>query len=247
LLIGGVPTRDFGNQFGLTLSWAGLARGVSQKNAAIVPSTLPLQGFLSWVDLPDLSLAEWTARILAMATSAALATGGSDPAGYEVYSPYQLRPQSQRNRWASPKLWRPVGKDTPFYWLCRSRAVPRRFWLARLRETRHGPGFDREWPVDYRMVRRLMYGMDQLMGATVTARIAPVSATTPTEREVRLFNWPAWAEYQTLIAVAADVTPVGGSRLPIRLRVADTWFSDVRSALDGLAVRVLDEPNPFPS
>ena len=86
-----------------------------------------------------------------------------------------------------------------------------------------------------------MYGFDQLTGTTVFARVLPVVSSVRQEREVRLFSWPARKEYQLLAALSFDTTQPEGPFLPIRYRVAPEWWPDVRTALEGLSIRIKDE------
>jgi hypothetical protein len=76
------------------------------------------------------------------------------------------------------------------------------------------------------------------------ARVYRLSGKRAGEREVRLYNWPAWEEYQTLCALAYDCTPPEGPHLPVRYRVASAWWPDVRALLDGLGIRLCEESAP---
>jgi hypothetical protein len=242
LLIGGLPTDDLAGRLGVPVAWAGLARtieGATQR--------FPHQDFRAWAALPATDLPDWTEHILRSARASALRCGGCDLAAYDVYSPAQLRAQLQKNRWISPRQWRPDARVGLDFWLCRTSRVPRRFWLAPLASTPHGPRFDREWAVAPGVVRRLMYGLDQRLGASVVARMAPVASPgLGREWEVRLFNWPSWEEYQLLVALAADVTPPEGPHLPMKFRVTDQWQPDVSAALAGIGISVRVEETPLP-
>jgi hypothetical protein len=88
-----------------------------------------------------------------------------------------------------------------------------------------------------------MYGMDQLAEASVSARVVEAPGYAG-EREVQLYSWPAWEEYQLLIALAADMTMFEQRHLPLRLRVVDLWWPDVLAALDGLGISVRESKKP---
>jgi hypothetical protein len=62
-----------------------------------------------------------------------------------------------------------------------------------------------------------------------------------------LFSWPAWEEYQLLVALAADVTPLEGPRLPMKFRVAPEWVVDVKATLQGICLAIQEQERPFPS
>lgn len=241
LVIGGLPTRAAADALAVPVGWAGLARGVAAEHLARAGGG-SRQALDAWLVWPAQTLAAWTEDMLGEAQKQALPSPGLDPASFEVYAPHLQANQGQINRWMPAKVWRagntPAGLGLT---LCRTRARPRRFWLAPLVSGPHGPAFNRERPVPPRTVRRLMYGIDQLAGATVLARVLSVVSGLKHERELRLFNWPAREEYQLLAALAYDTTPPEGPFLPIRYRVAPEWWPDVRAALEGLSIRIKDE------
>jgi hypothetical protein len=222
--------------------WAGLARGVAAEHLAGTEGVIPRQLLDVWLGRAGQPLPAWTAEVLGEAQEQAMPSPGFDAASFEVYAPHLQANQGQMHRWVPAKAWRagraPVGSGLS---LCRTRARPRRFWLAPLVTDPHGPTYNRERAVPARFVRRLMYGFDLLAGATVYARVLPVLSGLRWERELRLFNWPAREEYQLLAALAYDTTPPGGPFLPIRYRVAPEWWPDVRAAIEGLSIRINDE------
>jgi hypothetical protein len=240
LFVGGLTSRASADTLAVPVSWAGLARGVAAEH--LPDAGAPRQALDAWLPRPGQSLAAWTEDVLGEALKLSLPSPGLDPASFEVYAPHLQRGQGQINRWIPAKAWRanniPPGIGLA---LCRTRTRPHRFWLAPLVSSPHGPAFNRESPVQPRNVRRLMYGIDKLAGATVTVRVVSVVSGVKQERELRLFNWPAREEYQLLAALAYDTTPPEGPFLPIRYRVAPEWWPDVRAALEGLSIRINDE------
>lgn len=240
LVIGGLPTRATANALAVPVGWAGLARGVPAEH--LTGASSPRLALDAWLSRPPQTLAAWTEEVLVEAQKQALPSPGLDPASFEVYAPHLQANQGQINRWMPAKAWR--ASNTPPRMglaICRTRTRPRRFWLAPLASSPDGPAFNRESLVPPRIVRRLMYGFDQLAGATVVARVLSVVSGLRQERELRLFNWPAREEYQLLAALAYDTTPPDGPFLPIRYRVATEWWPDVRTALEGLSIRIKDE------
>lgn len=240
LVIGGLPTRATTDALTVPVGWAGLARGIAAEHLA--GAGAPRQPLDAWLSRPAQTLAAWTGDVLGEAQKQALPSPGFDPASFEVYAPHLQAGQGQTNRWIPADAWRASNTSPGMVLaLCRTRTRPRRFWLAPLMSSPQGPAFNRESPVPPRNVRRLMYGIDQLAGATVTARVLPVVGGRTEERELRLFNWPAREEYQLLAALAYDTTPPEGPFLPIRYRVVPEWWPDVRAALEGLCIRIKDE------
>jgi hypothetical protein len=241
-VIGGVPTRSISELLAVPVGWAGLARGIAANHLASANIDIPRQSLDCWATVATRTLADWTSEMLDGALKRAMPSPGLNSAEYEVYAPHLHPSQGQINRWVPAKSWRSA--DAPSAMglaLCRTRSRPRRFWLATLIGNPHGTTYGREAPVPPDSVRRLMYGIDQLTGATVFARILPVVSGVRQEREVRLFNWPARKEYQLLAALAFDMTQPEGPFLPIRYRVSPEWWHDVRMAVEGLSIRIKDE------
>jgi hypothetical protein len=240
LLIGGLPTSVLREELGVAPAWAGLARACL--GGGFLPDAIGQQSLSDWAGLPTEPLEKWTCRHFEEAGRGAASTSGLDPASFETYAPHVQPNQSQRYRWVSPRAWRrgPKIAGTQLS-LCRTRARPYRFWLAPLSESSQGALFSQESAVPPGSSRRLMYGIDHLSGVPRSARVSPVSGGARKEREVRLFNWPAWEEYQILAALAHDCTPAEGPFLPIRYRVADEFWPDVQTVLQGLRIPLREE------
>jgi hypothetical protein len=238
LVIGGLPTQSLAARFGLELRWAGLARAVSEAHPDL-PHDMPQQSLDDWLRRPSEQLPVWTEDILNEARKQAVATAGLDPSAFEIYAPHLKRNLGQRQRWIPPRTWRPpLEKMEPELALCRTRNRPYRFWIAPLEEAQDGARYRRESTVPPELVRRLMYGLDLRADAQETALVLAVPGAMRGERELRLYNWPAWEEYRLLQALAYDATPPEGPHLPLRFRVAAEWRPDVVSVLEGLAIPI---------
>jgi hypothetical protein len=242
VVVGSLPTSELAEVLGVQPVWAGLARAVPADKVSYLRDGVVRQNFASWSGVPTESLEAWTRRLLEEAIKKAVSTAGFDTTMFEVYAPHLQPGQGQRYRWGSPRAWRRDPRTADESWfLCRTRARPYRFWLAPLIEDTQGARFRREWSVRPQWARRLLYGIDHLSGHPVAARVFPVSGGLTGEREVRLYNWPAWEEYQVLSALAYDFTPPEGPYLPLRFRVAGAWWPDVRSQLAGLGIRIPEQ------
>jgi hypothetical protein len=235
LVVAGLPTGARGQAQGTTAAWAGICRAVPPAAVPQVATSVPRQPLPAWLELPDPNLIAWTDAVLRRA-GAGLRPSAADACQlrFEVYAPGLRRGCDQRHRWVVPGGRRQLGHGLS---LCRTEARPYRFWLAPLEQAAGGVIFRQEAPIEARFARRLMYGLDQRAGAPVHARIDLVPRA-PGERELVLFNWPAWEELRLLHALAADVTPFQKQSLPLRFRFAVGWWPDVRWALDNLHIRV---------
>lgn len=244
LLIGGLPTQDMMHVTGLAAKCAGIARAVAPAHAAAVAaSPIPRQDIADWLNLPARSLSEWTASMLQEARDGGLRTSGCDTTTFEIYAPGQQRYHSQVARWIPATRWRADARAGSDWWLCRSRMMPRRFWLSHFTVDTNGPNVSREYTVKPVHVRRLMYGIDQLAEASVSVKVTTIPGYGR-QREVHLYSWPAWEEYQLLISLAADTTIFEAQHLPIKLHVADLWWPDCRSALEGLGIHIQEGTKP---
>jgi hypothetical protein len=240
LVIGGLPTKEVNAKAGISAHWAGISRALPPSIDPPGPSSIPRQDLHTWSNLPTAPLREWTASILKGATERGIRTAGSELTTFEVYAPRFQKAQQQKNRWIQATRWRDDPLAGTNWWLCRSRVSPRRFWLAYPDGALNGLTFSREQRIEYTQVRRLMYGLDQLADASISVRVVEAPGF-PGEREVQLYSWPAWEEYQLLIALATDMTMFEQRPLPLKLRVSDLWWPDVLAALEGLGVRFLEQ------
>ena len=93
-----------------------------------------------------------------------------------------------------------------------------------------------------------MYGMDKRADRSVNARVNLTSEAGI--RELTLWSWPAWEELRLLLALGhrrIERDNRGQLRhLPLRFRVAEIWWPDVREALHGLCIRIMEESTPNP-
>jgi hypothetical protein len=244
LVVGGRPTWALRQQLGLAVGWAGLGRMLPPIEAGCVPADVFRQSGDTWMGRPVQDLVMWTEEMLNNARRSLLSAGSpAEVAAYQVYQPH--RSDSQIRRWISPNEWQAARYSAGELWLCRSSTWPHRFWLAPLSARAL---FDRSDDVAPEHARRLMYGLDQRAGRSVSARVNP--AREPGIRELTLWSWPAWEELRLLLALAhrrieldADGRP---RRLPLRFRVAETWWRDVRDALHELGIRIVEETTPNP-
>lgn len=243
LVIGGLPTREVNARTGISAGWAGIARALPPSIDPPVQSNIPRQDLHAWSNLPTAPLGEWTASILKGAADRGIRTAGIETATFEVYTPRFQRAQQQKNRWIQATRWRDDPLARTNWWLCRSRVAPRRFWLAYPDGALNGLTFSREQRIEYTQVRRLMYGLDQLAESPISARVVDAPGY-PGEREVQLYSWPAWEEYQLFIALATDMTMFEKRPLPLRLRVSDLWWPHVLAAFQGLGIRFLEQKRP---
>jgi hypothetical protein len=83
-----------------------------------------------------------------------------------------------------------------------------------------------------------MYGLDLRANAQVSARVLAAPGGARGERELLLYNWPAWEEYSLLQALSYDATPAEGPHLPLRFRVAASSWRDVTNVLEGLEIHI---------
>ncbi len=236
LVLAGLPTRALEASIGLKLRWAGLARVIAGPGPEWPPDA-PRQSVEDWLRQGASPLPVWTDQVLSDARIRAMTTSAADASAFEIYAPHLMRNQGQKHRWVSPRSWRPSGvSDASELALCRTRARPHRFWLSPLEEDHQGARYRTESTFSSAQVRRLMYGLDQRVNAIDSAFVLAPTGGMSGERELRLYNWPAWGEYRLLQALAYDATPIEGPHLPIRFRVAQEFWPDVVSVLDRLAI-----------
>lgn len=238
LVISGLPTRSLAAGLGLKFRWAGLARAVSEPRGQL-PDDLLQQALDDWLRRPSELLPVWTESMLGIARKRAVPTSGLDPSAFEIYAPHLKRNLGQKQKWVSPRSWRPPFEyKQPEPALCRTRNRPFRFWIAPLEEAQDGVRYRHESAVPPELVRRLMYGLDLRADAQESALVLTVPGGLRGERELRLYSWPAWEEYRLLQALAYDATPPKGPHLPLRFHVAVEWWPDVASVLQGLSILI---------
>lgn len=232
IVVGGFDTKSLALQMGGKVGWAGLARTIEKPKVA-----LPSVQLQDWLGLSNEPLPEWTKRALGHAATSLQSSPGLDASDYEVYSPVSHSRNGQSNRWASPRQWTPpqaVANATTLH-LCRTKRRPRRFWLAPLVHATREVRFRSESPVQRANSRRLMYGIDQLLGVSTKATVLRHGTDSI---EFRLYSWLPNEEYRLFTALCYLTQNAPDTPLPFIFHVQANHWPDVASALKGLGIIV---------
>lgn len=240
VIVGGLDTGSLAREVGGSVGWAGLARTVEKPERE-----LPTEDLRDWLGTPREPLLEWTTQAMARATASLQSSPGRDGSEFEIYSPHSFRYRGMKGQstcWASPGQWSPPrsGGSGVSLHLCRTRRRPRRFWLSPLEQGSREVKFRMESAVPREFSRRLMYGIDQLLGVPTKAEVIQQGTGAV---EFRLYSWLPNEEYRLFTALCYQTQNAPDTPLPFIFHLSADFWPDAASALRGLGINV---PDPRP-
>lgn len=236
LVVGGLPVMLIERELGCSVHHVWITRTVATADltAGWLEDDRKWQALDQWMGFPPADLSTWLAGRRKKA-EVSLVRSSSEMDDFEAYLP-SLAPRGdpQWFRWVERRsLIEAPGELV----LCRTRGgrfSQRRYWWARLGQSRGGIRPQHEAPVDIPDVRRLQYALDQEHHNPTSIRVTDDDETT-----VFVLRSAVPAEERRLmLALSEDISDTPG-RYPIRLRVPKRIRRRIEKSLVGLGVELI--------